>query len=101
MEKLLSRHLALGLAAALALASVATVAAAQAAAYSVKSTVGELLDNPETKAVLNKYIPEVVSDARIDQGRGFPLEGITQYVPTLTPEMLARIDADLAKVVRK
>ncbi|HTK34175.1 MAG TPA: hypothetical protein VL358_02665 [Caulobacteraceae bacterium] len=101
------RPAALGLIAALAFTtavsavSVATVAVAQAPAYSVKSTIGVLIDNPETKAVLNKYIPEVVSDPRIDQGRDFALEGIAMYVPILTPELLAKIDADLAKVVKK
>jgi para-nitrobenzyl esterase len=94
------RPTALGLVAALLLAT-ASPAAAQAPAYSSKSTVGALLDEPEARAVLVKYIPEVVSDPRIDQGRDFALEGLAQYVPALTPELLAKIDADLAKVVRK
>jgi hypothetical protein len=66
--------------------------------YSSKTTIGELLDNPATKAVLVKYIPEVVSNPQIDQGRPYPLAGITEYVPELTPELLAKIDADLAVV---
>ncbi len=73
-------------------------AAAPAAAFSVKSTVGDLLDNPDTKAVLLKHVPEVVNNPQIEQGRPFPLEGIAPYAPQLTPEMLAKIDADLAKV---
>ena len=96
----MSRPFALGLAAALAMTVPAVVMAAEAA-YSSKSLIGDLLDNPETKAVLLKHIPNVVNDPMIEQGRGFPLEGIVQFVPELTPEVLAKIDADLAKVQKK
>jgi hypothetical protein len=105
------RSIALGLAAAIALGAAAqaqtaatpapvsgTTAMAASPYYSSKTTIGELLDNPATKAVLVKYIPEVVSNPQIEQGRPYPLNGITDYVPELTPDMLAKIDADLAKV---
>lgn len=82
-------------------ASAQTPAAAPATGYSIQSTVGDLLDNPATKAVLNKYVPEMVSSPQIDQGRPFPLEGIASYVPTLTPEMLAKIDTELKAVPMK
>ncbi len=59
-----------------------------------------LLDNPATKAVLLAIIPDVVNNPQIDQGRDMPLLAIAQYVPTLTPEVYARIDAALAKVPR-
>ncbi len=102
------RPAALGLAAALVFGAAAVAqtppaapAAAAATGYSVKSTVGDLLDNPATKAVLEKYVPEVVSNPQIEQGRPFPLEGIAPYAPTLTPEMLAKIDADLKAVPAK
>jgi hypothetical protein len=88
-------------AAAPALAQSAPATTAAAPAYSSQSLIGELLDNAETKAVLNKYIPQVVSNPMIDQGRSFPLVGITQFVPELTPAMLSTIDADLAKVQKK
>lgn len=101
------RPAALGLAAALVFGAAAVAqtppaaAAASATGYSVKSTVGDLLDNPATKAVLEKYVPEMVSNPQIEQGRPFPLEGIAAYVPTLTPEMLAKIDTDLKAVPAK
>ena len=68
------------------------------AAYSSTSTVGVLLDNPATKAVLLAIIPDVVNNPQIDQGRGMQLRELAQYVPTLTPEMFAKIDAELAKL---
>ena len=102
------RPAALGLVAALALGAAAVAqtppaapAAAPATGYSVKSTVGDLLDNPATKAVLEKYVPEVVSNPQIEQGRPFPLEGIAPYAPSLTPEMLAKIDTDLKAIPAK
>jgi len=102
------RPIALGLVAALTFAAGAqaqstaapapTMTAAATPYYSSKTTIGELLDNPATKAVLVKYIPEVVSNPQIDQGRPYPLAGITDYVPELTPALLAKIDADLATI---
>ena len=88
---------------ALALAFTSAAAAqAPAPAYSVAATtIGELLDNPATKAVLNKYIPEVVSHPQIDQGRPMTLPQIVEYAPQLTPELLAKIDADLKTVAKK
>lgn len=103
------RLVSLGVVVALAAASAAQgqtpgpaaapAPAAAAHAYSTSTTpIGDLLDNPATKAVLIKWIPEVVNDPRIDQGRLYTLQDIVTYVPALTPEMLAKIDADLATV---
>jgi para-nitrobenzyl esterase len=101
------RPIALGLVAALTFAagaqaqSTATPPPAAGAAtpyYSSKTTIGELLDNPATKAVLVKDVPDMVANPQIDQGRPYPLNAVTAYVPELTPEMLAKIDADLAPI---
>jgi hypothetical protein len=93
----------LGLAAALTLGSVAQAqapapAAAAAPAYSSATKIGILLDNPATKAVLMQFIPDVVNNPQIEQGRDLQLLEIAQYVPELTPAMYAKIDAALAKV---
>jgi hypothetical protein len=97
------RFALLGLAAALTLGSIAQAqapapAAASAPAYSSATKIGILLDNPATKAVLLAIIPDVVNNPQIDQGRDMQLLEIAQYVPTLTPEVYAKIDAELAKV---
>ena len=99
------RLVSLGVIVALAAASDAQgqtstpAPAAAAHAYSTSTTpIGDLLDNPATKAVLIKWIPEVVNDPRIDQGRLYTLQDIVTYVPALTPEMLAKIDADLVVI---
>jgi hypothetical protein len=59
------------------------------------STIGELLDNPAARAVFAKHLPDVIVNPQLDQGRPLTLPQIVQYVPTLTPEKLAAIDADL------
>ena len=48
--------------------------------------------------MLLAIIPDVVNNPQIDQGRDMALLDIAQYVPTLTPEVYAKIDAELAKV---
>jgi hypothetical protein len=64
------------------------------------STVAELMDNPKSKEVLTKYVPEIVSDPRIgdENTRANTLRGLQQYAPTLTDEKLKEIDAELAKI---
>jgi para-nitrobenzyl esterase len=61
--------------------------------------IGSLLDNPETKAILVKHIPEVVNSDQIEMARTLTLRSIQQFAAEqLTDEKLAVIDADLAKV---
>ena len=47
------------------------------------------------KAVFAKYLPDLVSNPQLDQGRSMTLPEIVQYVPDLTPNKLAAMDADL------
>jgi hypothetical protein len=89
----------------LAAAAVATIALspaafAQEAKYSVnKQTIGELVKNEKTKAVLTKHLPELVANPQLEQGYEMKFPDIVQYVPDqLTPEKLKAIDEDLAKV---
>ncbi len=79
----------------------APVAATQAAAhYSVdKTTIGELLDDANACAVLDKYIPGFTSNEQVDLARGMTLRGIQPYAQdTMTDEVLAKIDSDLGKL---
>lgn len=89
----------------LAAAAVATIALspaafAQEAKYSVsKQTIGELVKNEKTKAVLEKHLPELIANPQLEQGYEMKFPDIVQYVPDqLTPEKLKAIDEDLAKV---
>lgn len=85
--------------AAPAMAEDAAPAAATAAHFTTSSsTIGELLDNEGTRAVLQQHVPEMVSNPQIDAARGMTLRDVQPYAPDLTDEKLAAIDADLANV---
>tara|TARA_R110000868_G_scaffold216276_3_gene466381 strand:- start:389 stop:682 length:294 start_codon:yes stop_codon:yes gene_type:complete len=73
------------------------VTSAWAADMSVDSQVGELLDNPDSKAVLEKHIPDFISNPQIEQARGMSLRSLQTFAPTLTDDVLAEIDKDLAE----
>lgn len=83
---------------------LAPVAAAEEpkAAYSTATTpLGELLANPETKAVLEKHMPGISTNPEIEPVKGLSLKAIQPYAPDRLPDaLLAAIDADLAKIAR-
>lgn len=88
-----------------ALASAQTVAPAPASAakYSSSETnIGTLIDDPAAKAILDKHIPSITTNAQIDMARGMTLKMIQQYAPgDVTDAKLAAIDADLAQLPAK
>ena len=73
------------------------------ARYSVaKSTIGELLDNPQSRAILDKYIPQITRSDRIELMRGQTLAQIQGYArDVLTPDKLNAVQAELGKISRK
>jgi hypothetical protein len=78
-------------------APVAPVQAAPVTKYSIQtSTLGELLDNPTTKVIFEKYFTEVVHHPQLSEGLGLTLPEVVQYLPdVVTPEKLAAMDAEL------
>ena len=65
--------------------------------YSSKLTpIGDLLKDPAAKAILLKYIPDVVNNPQIGMAAAMTLTTLKAYVPTLTDDVMAKIDADLA-----
>ncbi|MFK4873537.1 hypothetical protein [Novosphingobium sp. ZW T3_23] len=83
--------------------SAAAEAAATAPAYTTdNSTIGDLLDNPETKVVIVKHLPDLVGNPQIEMARGMTLKQIQSYsADSVTDEVLAKIDADLSKIKKK
>jgi para-nitrobenzyl esterase len=65
-------------------------------ALSSNTMVGELLADPDAKAVLVADIPQVMANPQLSMGYGLKLRDIQQFEPTLTDEVLAKIDKDLA-----
>lgn len=89
----------------IAVAPVTSMAADAPAApkLSVESTdLGTLLDNPASKAVLMKYLPDLIGREQIQMARGLTLKQIQGYAPDMVPDdKLAVIQADLDKLPAK
>lgn len=104
------RHILIGCAATLALAGAtpafaaeAAPAVAPAAKYSTSTTqMGTLLADPAAKAVLAKYIPQLIERPDMaERASGMTLkemqDALKAYAPDLlTDDKLAKIDADFA-----
>ena len=80
-----------------ALAQAPAAPAAAAPKFSVQtSTLGQLLADPATKAILTKDFPEIVNHPQLDQGLDLTLPEVVQYLPdVVTPEKMAAMDVEL------
>ena len=85
-----------------AMAAEAQVAATPAPAFSTAGTdIGTLLDNPQTRAVLDKHMPTFAANPQIEMARAMTLRQIQSFAADmLTDEVLAKVDADLAMIVK-
>jgi len=45
---------------------------------------------------LQKYIPDIVNGPNIGMAAGMTLSALKAYVPTLSDDVMAKIDSDLA-----
>jgi hypothetical protein len=71
------------------------------ATYSTTTTtVGELLDNPTTRAILEDEIPEVLKNPRLDHARKYTFDVFVHHVEGMTVEDLARIDEKLSALAK-
>ncbi len=92
------------LACALQLSAPARAAGAASVApppgYSVAhSTIGALIANPRTRAILDKYVPGFSATCVADKGRYMTLTAVQPFDPTqLTDAVLAKLGTALAKV---
>ena len=85
---------------AMAQAPAEPAATTPAHKYSIQtSTLGELADNPQTKAIFEKYFPEVLHHPQFNEGLGLTLPDVVQYLPdVVTPPKLAAMDAELKAI---
>ena len=97
MKKLLVALALLAATPAFAQAPAAPAQTTSATPYSVETTkIGALLDTPALLVIFKKYLPEIVANPQVDEGRDLTLPEIVQYVPDIvTPEKLAAIDTEL------
>jgi hypothetical protein len=88
--------LSLTLAAVGAHAQAAAAAPAPAKPTIDGTTVGDLMADPKTNAVLQKDVPELLSDPRIEQAKGMTLKEIEPYSEgKIDDAKLATIQKDL------
>lgn len=85
--------------AAPAFATEATAPAAAPKFSTATSTIGDLIDNPATKAVLEKHVAGLVGNPQIEMARGMTLKQVQGFAgDMLNDDVLAKVDADLAKI---
>lgn len=64
--------------------------------------LGDLLDDADAKAILQKHIPEIIARDGIDMARGMTLKQLQSYAgDQLTDAKLVAIEADLARISGK
>jgi len=74
---------------------LSTIAFAQQHSAS-ETSIGTLLDNPDTAAILEKHLPGFTENSQIGMARGFTLVALKSFAPDMiTDEALAKIDIDL------
>jgi para-nitrobenzyl esterase len=80
--------------------SEALAAAKASGRYTTLTTpIGELLDNPATRAVLERHVSAFLKSPQLDMARGTTLYGLQTYLPDhFTDTLLTTIDRDLAAV---
>jgi hypothetical protein len=87
-------------AAAPAAAANPVMAAAAKPAYSTSETdIGTLADIPAIRAIIDKHLPGMTSNAQFEMARSMTFKQVQQFAPDqITDERLALIDADIAKL---
>lgn len=85
---------------ALALSLSAAAFPALAASYSISDTdIGTLLDDPSSRAIIDKHIPGFSARDQIDQARSFTLTFVQGFPQAaITDAMLKDIQADFDKL---
>ncbi len=97
----LAAALLMGAAGAAALASSPAVAAPTRFSTAT-STVGEILDSPAAKAVVDKHLPTVFANPQIRMARPLTLKGLQKFAKdSITDGALAAIDKDFAALPAK
>ena len=68
-------------------------------ALSIDSTIGELLADEKAKAVLEKHLPGISTNAQIDMAKGMSLKAIAPMSQgAITDVIVSAIAEDLSKL---
>ncbi|GAB6859146.1 hypothetical protein [Microbacterium xylanilyticum] len=63
--------------------------------FSLESTLGEILDDPQARAVLDEIVPGVSNHSLVFLARGITLSDGAARLGSIEPERLAELDARL------
>lgn len=89
-------------AAGMAALAVSPALAAPARFSTATSTVGEILDEPAAKAVVDRHLPTVFANPQIRMARPLTLKGLQRFArDSITDGALAAIDKDFAALPAK
>ncbi|MFM5907472.1 MAG: hypothetical protein ACKOPO_07795 [Novosphingobium sp.] len=85
------------------LAMSAVPAMAAGAPYNTTdTTIGTLLDDPASKAVVEKVMPGFSANPQVEMARAMTFKQIQGFAPDMIKdELLAKLDAELAKLPAK
>ncbi|MES0340836.1 MAG: spondin domain-containing protein [Candidatus Humimicrobiaceae bacterium] len=73
--------------------------------YSIDSKMEDLLDNPQTREILEKFIPDIINSDRIDESLGYALSLVLRFsdvdedIIPLLDEALKNVGSESADVV--
>lgn len=85
-----------------AVAQSAQTAAASTVYTTDDTPVGEILDDAEAAAIVDKYVAGFSKDPQVDMARAMTLRDVQQYATeSFTDEVLKSIDADFAALAAK
>ena len=65
---------------------------------STTSDIGALVDNPASKAILEKHFPGLSANPALAQARSLNLRAVKQFLPGLTDEKLVLLDEELGLI---
>jgi len=54
--------------------------------YSFDTTIGELLDTPETKALIDELCPELLEHPMLEIGKAFPVNMALPFIADMVTE---------------
>lgn len=72
--------------------------ATTAAKFSLDTPIEEIVANPAARAVLDKHMPGMSTNDNYEMFKSMNLRMLSQMSDKLSPDMLAKVEADLAKV---
>lgn len=69
------------------------------AKYSFETTVGELIDTPETRGLIEKIMPQVLEHPLLEAGRTFKFQDAIPYIEDMVEEEdLEQLEEELEKL---